>query len=69
EKDEAVKRSVSELIKRVHKHDRKVGICGDAPSHYPEYTDFLVNLDIDSISVTPDMALKTILNVAEAEGK
>ncbi|MFP4633470.1 MAG: phosphoenolpyruvate synthase, partial [Candidatus Aenigmatarchaeota archaeon] len=56
ERNEAVKRSIRTLIKRAHKHNTKVGICGDAPSSHPEYAAFLVDAGIDSISVTPDMA-------------
>ena len=67
ENDEAVKRSISHLIKIAHKNKKKVGICGDAPSTYPEFTKFLVDEGIDTISVTPDVALKTILTVADAE--
>lgn len=67
ERNEAVKKSISKLIEKAHNKDTKVGICGDAPSTYPEFAKFLVNADIDSISVTPDVALKTILNVDKFE--
>jgi pyruvate, water dikinase len=67
ERDPAVKRSIEHLIKTAHKFNTKVGICGDAPSKFPEYSDFLVENKIDSISVTPDMAIKTMLEVSRAE--
>jgi pyruvate, water dikinase len=44
-----------------------VGICGDAPSTVPGYTEFLLDAGIDSISVSPDVAIETILTVAELE--
>jgi pyruvate,water dikinase len=67
EDDEAVERFVRSLIETAHEHDRRVGICGDAPSTVPGYVEFLLEADIDSISVTPDVALETILDVAEFE--
>ncbi len=67
ERNEAVKRSVKHLIETAHKHRRKVGICGEAPSNYPEFVKFLVKCGIDSISVNPDVAVKTKLMVSRAE--
>ena len=67
ETNEAVTRSISSLIETAHRHDRPVGICGDAPSTIPDYADFLLDADIDSISVSPDVAIETILTVAELE--
>ncbi|MEY7851104.1 pyruvate, water dikinase [Natrarchaeobius sp. A-rgal3] len=67
ETDESVTRSISSLIEEAHRHDRPVGICGDAPSTIPEYVDFLLEADIDSISVSPDVAVETLLTVAELE--
>ena len=46
---------------------RKIGICGQAPSDYPEFAQFLVAQGIDSISLNPDSVLKTMLAVVEAE--
>jgi len=48
---------------------RKIGICGQAPSDYPEFAQFLVELGIDSISLNPDTLLKTKLVIAEMEQK
>lgn len=67
ERNKAVKRSVKTLIRKAHKKDRKVGICGDAPSTYSDYAEFLIKAGIDSISVSPDVALKTILKVDKIE--
>ena len=69
ERNPAVKKMIEMLIKTAHKYKRKVGICGQAPSDYPEYVDFLVKLGIDTISVNPDVAVDTILRVARAEKK
>ncbi|NOQ38533.1 hypothetical protein GQ472_06620, partial [archaeon] len=54
-----------------HKHSprRKVGLCGQAPSDYPDFAKFLVECGIDSISVNPDVALDTILLVDKMEKK
>jgi pyruvate, water dikinase len=67
ETDEAVTRTISELIEAAHRHDRPVGICGDAPSTIPKYAEFLIDAGIDSISVSPDVAVETILTIAELE--
>lgn len=71
ERNPAVKSLISDLIKKAHAHvpRRKVGICGQAPSDYPEYCEFLVKEGIDSISVNPDVAIKTIFLVADTEKK
>ncbi|MBD1883980.1 phosphoenolpyruvate synthase [Microcoleus vaginatus] len=68
ERNEAVKRMVEIAIKAAKKYDRKIGICGQAPSDYPEFARFLVELGIDSISLNPDSVLKTLLDVAKVEG-
>jgi pyruvate,water dikinase len=69
ERNDAVKRLVSQVIKTAHDHKpkRKVGICGQAPSDFPEFAEFLVECGIDSISLNPDTVLKTRLIIAEAE--
>ncbi|WP_287371573.1 phosphoenolpyruvate synthase [Oceanithermus sp.] len=71
ERNEAVKRSVAHLIERAHAHAprRKVGICGQAPSDYPEFAAFLVEKGIDSISLNPDAVLRTMSRVVEMEQK
>jgi len=69
ERNDAVKRLVSQVIETAHKHEprRKVGICGQAPSDFPEFAEFLVECGIDSISLNPDTVLKTKLRIAETE--
>ena len=49
------------------KNGRKIGICGQAPSDYPEFARFLVEQGIDSISLNPDSVIKTMLEIAKAE--
>ncbi|MFM1842293.1 MAG: Phosphoenolpyruvate synthase, partial [Cyanobacteriota bacterium] len=67
ERNEGVKRMVEMAIAAAKKYDRKIGICGQAPSDYPEFAEFLVKLGIDSISLNPDSVLKTVLRIAEVE--
>jgi pyruvate, water dikinase len=69
ERNEAIKRLVKQLIYTAHHHKprRKVGICGQAPSDFPEFAEFLVECGIDSMSLNPDVVLSTRLNVAEVE--
>ena len=67
ERDDAVKRSIASVIASAKKAGRKIGICGQAPSDYPEFAEFLVQQGIDSISLTPDAVLKTTLNILETE--
>jgi len=60
ERNLAVKRMITMLIQAAKKAKVKVGICGQGPSDYPDFAQFLVTQDIDSISVTPDSVIKTI---------
>ncbi len=57
ERNEAVKRMIEMVIKRAHQQGKKVGICGQAPSDYPEFAEFLVRTGIDSISLNPDSVI------------
>ncbi len=68
ERDEGVKEMVRQVITKAKAKGRKVGICGQAPSDYPEFARFLVELGIDSLSLNPDSVLKTLLEVAKTEG-
>ncbi|AFZ14561.1 phosphoenolpyruvate synthase [Crinalium epipsammum PCC 9333] len=68
ERNEAVKRMVKMAIASAKRNNRKIGICGQAPSDYPEFARFLVEEGIDSMSLNPDSVLKTLLTVAEVEG-
>jgi pyruvate,water dikinase len=67
ERNEAVMRSIEEVIQRVRASRRKIGICGQAPSDYPEFARFLVSCGIDSISLNPDTVLKTTVDVLAME--
>ncbi|HUV02793.1 MAG TPA: phosphoenolpyruvate synthase [Desulfobacteria bacterium] len=69
ERDETVKRLVKHVIKVAHEHEpkRKIGICGQAPSDFPEFAEFLVECGIDSMSLNSDAVISTRLNVAEVE--
>ena len=67
EKNEAVKRLISQVIKTAKSHHRKVGICGQAPSDFPDFAEFLVEQGIDSISLNPDTVLKTRQVIAHKE--
>jgi pyruvate, water dikinase len=68
ERNEAVKNLISHLIKTAKQHKVKVGICGQGPSDFPDFAEFLVNEGIDSISVTPDSVLKTIRALHQRDG-
>jgi pyruvate,water dikinase len=68
ERNEAVERTIAKAIATAKEYNRKIGICGQAPSDYPEFARFLVELGIDSISLNPDSVIKTMLEIAEAEG-
>ena len=57
------------VIERAKANHRQVGICGQAPSDYPEFAQCLVELGIDSISLDPDSVLKPILAIAKVEAK
>ena len=67
ERNEAVKRMIEMVIKAAKKYNRKIGICGQAPSDFPEFAEFLVEKGIDSISLNPDAVIKTRLLIAKRE--
>lgn len=67
ERNDAVKKMIEMVINIAKKYDRKVGICGQAPSDFPEFAEFLVEKGIDSISLNPDAVIKTKYLVAEKE--
>lgn len=68
-RNEAVMRAIAHLIKVAHEKGRTVSICGQAPSVYPEFTEFLVRHGIDSISLNPDTVVDTIRLIARIEKK
>jgi len=67
ERNPAVKKLVADVIRRARACGRKVGICGQAPSDYPEFARFLVECGIDSISLNPDTVLKTTQEILDME--
>jgi len=67
ERNDAVRSTISSLIKTAKKMKVKVGICGQGPSDYPDFAQFLVEEGIDSISVTPDSFMKTVHAIKEIE--
>ena len=69
ERNPAVKTMIASVIREARRSGRKIGICGQAPSDYPEFGEFLVEEGIDSISLNPDAVLRTTLRVLEAEAR
>ncbi len=69
ENNEAVKRFIDIAISACKEFDKYIGICGQAPSDFPEFTQFLVSLGIDSISLSSDTVIKTLPMIAEQEAK
>ena len=67
ERNEAVKSMIRNLIQTAKRHHTKVGICGQGPSDFPDFSTFLVEEGIDTISVTPDSILKTLKVIREVE--
>ena len=67
ERNAAVKKMIAQVIATCRAKGRKIGICGQAPSDYPEFAQFLVEEGIDSISLNPDTAVKTTLAILEKE--
>ena len=72
ERNEAIKKMIQSLIKSAHKAKCKVGICGQAPSDYPDFAAFLVKAGIDSISLNPDSVIRVrqrIARIKKEKGK
>lgn len=65
----AVKELIKHVIKVAKKHHVKIGLCGQAPSDYPEFARFLVEQGIDSISLAPDTIVKTTIDLKKTEEK
>ncbi|GAB4540121.1 MAG: phosphoenolpyruvate synthase [Pleurocapsa sp.] len=69
ERNLAVKTMLEMAIAAAKRNNRKIGICGQAPSDYPEFAEFLVQQGINSISLNPDSVLKTRLKIADVESR
>jgi pyruvate,water dikinase len=67
ERDPAVKALIASVIREAKARGRKIGICGQAPSDYPEFARFLVEAGIDSMSLSADAILATTIDVLELE--
>ena len=67
ERNLAVKRAIRHLIEVAHRDGKTVSICGQAPSVYPDFTEFLVKSGIDSVSVNPDTVVETKKRIAQIE--
>lgn len=67
ERNPAVKKMVAHVIQAAREAGRKIGICGQAPSDFPEFAQFLVEQGIDSISLNPDTVIKTTLAILKTE--
>lgn len=69
ERNPSVKRMIKWAIEACKRNNVKIGICGQGPSDYPDFAQFLVEENIDSISITPDALLKTVVAISEIEQK
>ena len=69
ERDEGVKTMVKMAIEGAKRNNKYNGLCGQAPSDYPEFAEFLVKIGIESMSLNPDSVLKIIKDIAEMEKK
>ncbi len=69
ERDPGVKAMIRMAVEGCKRNHRHSGLCGQAPSDYPEMAEFLVNIGIDSMSLNPDVVLKTTRRILEVEKK
>lgn len=69
ERNDAVKAMIRSVVAAAKAKKRKIGICGQAPSDYPEFCEFLVSLGIDSIALNPDVVIETMLVIKKYEDK
>jgi len=69
ERDEGVKTMVKMAVDGAKRHKKYSGLCGQAPSDYPDFAEFLVEIGIESMSLNPDSVLKIIKDIAEMEAK
>ena len=69
ERDLGVKRLIQMVVATAHRKGRRVGICGQAPSDYPEFAEYLASIGIDSISLNPDSLAKVAMRLAAGPEK
>lgn len=67
ERDEGVKEMIRQAVEGAKRNGVPIGLCGQAPSDYPEMAEYLIEIGIDSMSLNPDTVLKTTLHVLEVE--
>ena len=67
ERDEAVRALIAQAIAAARRAGKPIGICGQAPSDYPDFAAWLVGQGIDSISLNPDVAISAAVTIANAE--
>jgi pyruvate,water dikinase len=67
ERDAGVKEMIRQAVEGCKRNGRHSGLCGQAPSDYPEMAEYLVEIGIDSMSINPDTVLKTTLHILEVE--
>lgn len=67
ERNTAVKTFISKVIKVAHQKKKYIGICGQAPSDFPDFAEYLVREGIESISLNPDTVIKTTYALAKVE--
>lgn len=67
ERNDAVKRLVKQVIEACNRRGKYIGICGQAPSDYPEFARFVVECGIQTMSLNPDTIIKTTIDIAELE--
>ena len=69
ERDPGVLEMLRLAVEGCQRNGKHIGICGQAPSDYPEMAEYMVGLKINSISLTPDSVMKTMQKLAEIEAK
>jgi pyruvate,water dikinase len=69
ERDPGVLRMIRMAVEGARRNGRHSGLCGQAPSDYPEFAEFLVEIGIDSMSLNPDAVLETTRRVLQAEAR
>ena len=69
ERNEAVRKMVRSVIETCNARGKYIGICGQAPSDYPEFAQFVVECGIQTLSLNPDTVIKTTLAIADLEAK
>ena len=65
ERNEAVKKSIKQVIKACRDRKKYIGICGDAPSTFTDFAEFLIKEKIDAMSLSPDAVMKTIVKLSK----